>query len=227
MCYKLYCIISLCVIRKHEKLNTPSPSSPSSPSHHSSLPAATSAQRRGVHAQTPATAAWTVAFPRQMVFNVAVGQNLVPLVNIKIAGKWMFIPLKMVLIGIDPYPNIFNGQAKLQDNTSFLLNNQARNCLPQKDQHTSTYVICSDLAEGMEPLQKGKPWESTTHQVWVTVPQNLETYALRIHGKLPRVVFQFVSQVGEHNSGFTCVQGTVLLLFSRCICNCGLYLQFH
>ena len=32
------------------------------------------------------------------------GQNLVPLVNIKIAGKWMFIPLKMVCIGIDPYP---------------------------------------------------------------------------------------------------------------------------
>ena len=31
-------------------------------------------------------------------------QNLVPLVNIKIAGKWMFIPLKMVLIGTDPYP---------------------------------------------------------------------------------------------------------------------------
>jgi hypothetical protein len=27
------------------------------------------------------------------------------LVNLKIAGKWMFIPLKMVLIGIDPYPN--------------------------------------------------------------------------------------------------------------------------
>ena len=26
------------------------------------------------------------------------------LVNIKIAGKWMFIPLKMLLIGIDPYP---------------------------------------------------------------------------------------------------------------------------
>ena len=25
-------------------------------------------------------------------------------VNPKIAGKWMFIPLKMVLIGIDPYP---------------------------------------------------------------------------------------------------------------------------
>ena len=41
---------------------------------------------------------------------MAVCQNLVPLVNIKIAGKWMFIPLKMVLIGIDPYPypNLFN-----------------------------------------------------------------------------------------------------------------------
>ena len=37
---------------------------------------------------------------------LAVCQNLVPLVNIKIAGKWMFIPLKMVLIGIDPYPFI-------------------------------------------------------------------------------------------------------------------------
>ena len=35
---------------------------------------------------------------------MGMGQNLVPLVNIKIAGKWMFIPLKMVLIGIDPYP---------------------------------------------------------------------------------------------------------------------------
>ena len=36
--------------------------------------------------------------------HLAVCQNLVPLVNIKIAGKWMFIPLRMVLIGIDPYP---------------------------------------------------------------------------------------------------------------------------
>ena len=35
---------------------------------------------------------------------MTMGQNLVPLVNIKITGKWMFIPLKMVLIiGIDPY----------------------------------------------------------------------------------------------------------------------------
>jgi len=40
---------------------------------------------------------------------MAVCQNLVPLVNIKIAGKWMFIPLKLVLIGIDPYPNDYSG----------------------------------------------------------------------------------------------------------------------
>jgi hypothetical protein len=33
-------------------------------------------------------------------------KTLVPLVNPKIAGKWMFIPLKMVLIGIDPYPYV-------------------------------------------------------------------------------------------------------------------------
>ena len=37
---------------------------------------------------------------------VAVGQNLVPLVNIKIAGKWMCIPLKMVLICINMYWSI-------------------------------------------------------------------------------------------------------------------------
>ena len=42
----------------------------------------------------------------QAFWHMAVCQNLVPLVNIKIAGKWMFIPLKMVLIGIDPYPHL-------------------------------------------------------------------------------------------------------------------------
>ena len=31
--------------------------------------------------------------------------NSTPVVHMKIAGKWMFIPLQMVLIGIDPYPN--------------------------------------------------------------------------------------------------------------------------
>ena len=49
---------------------------------------------------------WKSSVIKTMVGNkMAVCQNLVPLVNIKIAGKWMFIPLKMVLIGIDPYPH--------------------------------------------------------------------------------------------------------------------------
>ena len=43
----------------------------------------------------------------QQICHMAVCQNLVPLVNIKIAGKWVFIPLKKVLIGIDPYPHDF------------------------------------------------------------------------------------------------------------------------
>jgi len=34
----------------------------------------------------------------------SVSKPSTPVVHIKIAGKWMFIPLKMVLIGIDPYP---------------------------------------------------------------------------------------------------------------------------
>ena len=41
-----------------------------------------------------------------VLHDMAVCENRVPLVNIKIAGKWMFIPLKMVLIGIDPYPYV-------------------------------------------------------------------------------------------------------------------------
>ena len=39
--------------------------------------------------------------------NGSVSKPCTPVVHIKIAGKWMFIPLKMVLIGIDPYPNGF------------------------------------------------------------------------------------------------------------------------
>ena len=34
----------------------------------------------------------------------SVSKPCTPVVHIKIAGKWMFIPLKMVCIGIDPYP---------------------------------------------------------------------------------------------------------------------------
>ena len=46
---------------------------------------------------------WTTIYSKsENNQQMGMGQNLVPLVNIKIAGKWMFIPLKMVFIGIDP-----------------------------------------------------------------------------------------------------------------------------
>ena len=51
-----------------------------------------------IHLQDPARFSFQQEF-LQMAgskTNMAVCQNLVPLVNIKIAGKWMFIPLKMV-----------------------------------------------------------------------------------------------------------------------------------
>jgi hypothetical protein len=43
-----------------------------------------------------------MGFPIFSATDMGMGQNPIPLVNIKIAGKWMFIPLKMVCIGIDP-----------------------------------------------------------------------------------------------------------------------------
>ena len=59
---------------------------------------------------------------------MAVCQNLVPLVNIKIAGKWMFIPLKMVLIGIDPYPYIYY---YIIINSMYMWNYGMITCIPQ------------------------------------------------------------------------------------------------
>ena len=37
--------------------------------------------------------------------NGSVSKPCTPVVHIKIASKWMFIPLKMVLMSIDPYPH--------------------------------------------------------------------------------------------------------------------------
>ena len=45
-------------------------------------------------------------FPAQHSSTSGDGSKPWYLVNPKIAGKWMFIPLKMVLIGIDPYPSV-------------------------------------------------------------------------------------------------------------------------
>ena len=60
------------------------------------------------HAMKYCLVLWIIIVPYTYIYiYMAVCQNLVPLVNIKIAGKWMFIPLKMVLIGIDPSPYIY------------------------------------------------------------------------------------------------------------------------
>ena len=45
----------------------------------------------------------------------SVSKPCTPVVHIKIADKWMFIPLKMVLIRIDPYPYIQCGPPQLWD----------------------------------------------------------------------------------------------------------------
>ena len=47
--------------------------------------------------------------------HLGMGQNPIPLVNIKIAGKWMVIPLKIVLIGIDPYPFFLHNEQRLMN----------------------------------------------------------------------------------------------------------------
>jgi hypothetical protein len=66
-------------------------------------------QQEGWKIPPLATDMGTPATDNGIYIYMAVCQNLVPLVNIKIAGKWMFIPLKMVCIGIDPYPYIYMG----------------------------------------------------------------------------------------------------------------------
>jgi len=64
-------------------------------------------------------------------------------VNIKIAGKWMFIPLKMVLIGIDPYPYkcsiwAFHPGKTVLNSKSRVREFRARNRRPQLPRGTST-----------------------------------------------------------------------------------------
>ena len=40
--------------------------------------------------------------------DMALGQNLVALVNIKIAGKWVFTPLTLIIMGFDTHPYILS-----------------------------------------------------------------------------------------------------------------------
>jgi len=65
-------------------------------------------------------------------------------VNIKIAGKWMFIPLKMVLIGIDPYP--FLNQPGLGVSCIRLQNRWFTQDPPWEIPHTGGVDILVELA---------------------------------------------------------------------------------
>ena len=72
-------------------------------------------------------------------YQMGMGQNPIPLVNIKIAGKWMFIPLKMVCIGIDPEPN--------SDNCRF-----HRLLLFHADSRNVSLIVCCSSVYGQSSL---------------------------------------------------------------------------
>ena len=107
--------------------------------------------------------------------HVAVCQNLVPLVNIKIAGKWMFIPLKMVLIGIDPYPCIllFYSHAlaptyrETQIDTSFLTFwNQV--VVFRKDNAVQSLVLWQSWEQAFDPARViNVPWHWKKQIPWM------------------------------------------------------------
>jgi hypothetical protein len=61
-------------------------------------------------------------------------------VNIKIAVKWMFIPLKMVLIGIDPYPFVDHVLIK---SSMFLVPSSAWRGEDEATERRPMRIICS------------------------------------------------------------------------------------
>jgi hypothetical protein len=69
-------------------------------------------------------------------------------VNIKIAGKWMFIPQKMVLIGIDPYQYL-----------SDVLCQQRQNGSPGGQDHDPAPPETMPKAKLLAQDTKEIPWE--------------------------------------------------------------------
>ena len=100
------------------------------------------------------TKALEIGRPHQQM---GMGQNPIPipLVNIKIAGKWMFIPLNMVLIGIDPYPNDLLGKSNATLVGGF--------------NHLETY---ERQWEGWHPIYYGKTCSKPT-RTWCNHRKNL------------------------------------------------------
>ena len=100
-------------------------------------------------------------FLGKMVLQLGDGSKPWYLVNPKIAGKWMFIPLKMVLIGIDPYPNL-NGSrsANCRDHIAMFPGYPAINTPP----------ICTLLSQ-----QTAKPGLVQRPRDWGSNQQEIET----------------------------------------------------
>ena len=88
---------------------------------------------------------------------MAVCQNPIPLVNIKIAGKWMFIPLKMVCIGIDPNPYIIYIYISINREIHYPLGG-LRFLLPSSTEMPFGFASCPprSRAAGKSALRSGK-----------------------------------------------------------------------
>ena len=85
--------------------------------------------------------------------NLGMGQNPIPLVNIKIAGKWMFIPLKMVCIGIDPWQFVAQIWGKISKAAGF------------PGIHLSRFVARISKKD-RNPRPKSKPWKRHRQPVY-------------------------------------------------------------
>jgi len=109
---------------------------------------------------------------------MGMGQNLVPLVNPKIAGKWMFIPLELIVIGFDPPPYEFKPLLDFLEPT--LLSGQDRANAASDGQRA-----CGRFAAPAAPVRPTGGWGheriGMSHSSWVL----------------------FLNQLAECSKGFT------------------------
>ena len=82
---------------------------------------------------------------------MALGQNLVALVNIKIAGKWVFTPLRLMIIGFDTHPSEFV-------NWDDEIPNGKMKCMFQSPTRSRLKSDLSGAGSGETPLHLHKFW---------------------------------------------------------------------
>ena len=107
----------------------------------------------------------------------SVSKPCTPVVHIKIAGIWMFIPLKMVLIGIDPSP-FLNGIGVREPNWT---SENVKMCLVLvSSAHFLDFLVASENQSRMLPLL-GPPQKAEENQ---GSPDPSSLHDLH-HGRLP------------------------------------------